>query len=238
MGLTSAPTRSVPHQMKTQYSQGALVEEYINPEESYALTHQHDLIPERQLMLSILEDALKQYLGKKRYGRVSNDTLKSEAAMWFDDPDDTRLYSFRSVCWHLSIDPEYVLRGLKNNTRAKVVRMAEYQLAKVIPYAEWLRNEDVEREVLVVFNCDGFRKNNLTQRDARALYFKTLLIAFRYSEEALIQERVRRGWKDVTRFLTRLYAQHFHPEHCEQLASALIKIAKDRRKVASAASAT
>ena len=68
--------------------------------------------PERQLMLALLEDAIKTFQnnltacgGKKR-------RLFEEAEEWIFSADRDWVFSFASVCRVLGVDPNYLRKGL------------------------------------------------------------------------------------------------------------------------------
>ena len=67
---------------------------------------------EIRLMIAVLEDALKCYFdyagGKTRL----ESKLFNEAEQWFFSEDDEELFSFKSICAFLNMDPDYVRKGL------------------------------------------------------------------------------------------------------------------------------
>lgn len=69
-------------------------------------------MPERDLMLAVLEDAVccfqKYVLASDRRGRI----LFKEAEGWIFDDDDSGVFSYTNVCDVLGIDRNYLRRGL------------------------------------------------------------------------------------------------------------------------------
>ena len=73
----------------------------------------HGREPERRLMLAVLEDAFSNYT---KYAFSSAPRLarrfRKERA-WFEETDDSELFSFESVCGHLKLDSAYIRDRLK-----------------------------------------------------------------------------------------------------------------------------
>ena len=70
------------------------------------------LQPELMLMMAILEDALKCYFDYAESKTRLESKLFNQAEQWFFSKDDEELFSFKSVCAFLSMDPDYVRKGL------------------------------------------------------------------------------------------------------------------------------
>ena len=70
------------------------------------------LAAERQLMLAVLADAVRSYLGHRGARDRESRALVHETLAWFASPDRTTLFSFESICDALDIDPDYVRRML------------------------------------------------------------------------------------------------------------------------------
>jgi hypothetical protein len=70
------------------------------------------LQPEKRLMLAVLEDAVgafqKHVTATGRRGR----RLFSEAEEWFESSDVDWPFAFENICSALSLEPEYIRRGL------------------------------------------------------------------------------------------------------------------------------
>lgn len=74
--------------------------------------HQTDLMPERRLLVAVLEDAL--HVLQTRAGRHDSRArlLCAEVLEWVARDHDGGLYSFRSICDHLGLDAAYWRRGV------------------------------------------------------------------------------------------------------------------------------
>lgn len=68
--------------------------------------------PELTLMMAILEEALKCYFDYARAKTRTESKLFDEAEQWFFSEDAEALFSFKTVCAFLGIDPDYVRHGL------------------------------------------------------------------------------------------------------------------------------
>lgn len=69
-------------------------------------------LPERSLMLAVLDDAILCYQ-KYLTGRKGREKrLFRETQEWIFEEESDRFFSFESVCVHLGVDPSYVRRGL------------------------------------------------------------------------------------------------------------------------------
>ena len=68
--------------------------------------------PELRLMLAVLEDAVRCYLGTSRRARDRGGM--SEAEKWLEDRNGAWLYSFESVCAVLDIHAEALRRALRD----------------------------------------------------------------------------------------------------------------------------
>lgn len=70
------------------------------------------LAAERQLMLAVLADAVRSYVGNRGARDREARVLFRETLAWFTSPDRTTLFSFESICDALDIEPDYVRRML------------------------------------------------------------------------------------------------------------------------------
>ena len=72
-----------------------------------------DLTGEQRLMIAVLEMAVDDYMKHA----VARDRLRqglfAEAERWIESTDRSWLYAFETICDHLSLDVEYVRRGLR-----------------------------------------------------------------------------------------------------------------------------
>jgi hypothetical protein len=70
------------------------------------------LEPERELMLAILEDAVKTLQENRGALSVKKKRLFEETRDWFFSDDSTWIFSFVSVCTALGLNPDYLRKGL------------------------------------------------------------------------------------------------------------------------------
>jgi hypothetical protein len=67
---------------------------------------------ERRLVLAILEEAVRSYqhyaFSTTRRGR----RLFGETCEWFDNHDNTWIFSFENICYALDLDPDHIREGL------------------------------------------------------------------------------------------------------------------------------
>lgn len=81
-----------------------------------------DALPEKRLMLAVLEDAVIRF---QKYAPMRNHRearLFYEAQDWLFDTDNEWWFSFENICAHLGLDPDYVRRGLKGATDGRARR--------------------------------------------------------------------------------------------------------------------
>lgn len=69
---------------------------------------------EHRLLMAVLEDAVDIYRKQVGSRDVRGGELFREAEEWIESTDNTWLYSFENICDLLSIEPEYIRRGLRN----------------------------------------------------------------------------------------------------------------------------
>jgi hypothetical protein len=68
--------------------------------------------PEKNLMLALLEDAVRCYRAYAFSTSVSSQRLYRDAENWLWDNDGHWLFSFRNVCEGLGLEPYCVRKGL------------------------------------------------------------------------------------------------------------------------------
>ena len=73
-----------------------------------------DLTGEQRLMISVLESAVDDYLKHAAARDRLRQGLFAEAERWVESTDRSWLYAFETICDHLSLDAEYVRRGLRD----------------------------------------------------------------------------------------------------------------------------
>lgn len=97
----------------------------VSPRSAHGFVRRNELVPEKVLMLAILQDAvicIRDNLGaterKKRQ-------LFVDALDWITTRDSSYLYSFENICDALGFAPSYMRRGfmkLKRNCRQREAR--------------------------------------------------------------------------------------------------------------------
>jgi hypothetical protein len=83
------------------------------------------LVPEKELMLAILSDAIECILKYCEEPIPFREKLFREAHDWLFEQDDKEPFSFLNVCDNLNLDPGYLRRGVIQKMRAKSVNAAE-----------------------------------------------------------------------------------------------------------------
>jgi hypothetical protein len=72
------------------------------------------LQPEKRLMLAVLEEAVGTFQKFSFVGTRQAERIFSEAEEWFTSDDIQWPYSFLNVCDGLSLEAEYIRRGLRS----------------------------------------------------------------------------------------------------------------------------
>ncbi|MGA1191848.1 MAG: hypothetical protein ACO3XO_06170 [Bdellovibrionota bacterium] len=70
--------------------------------------------PERNLLSAILFDGIQAYMNYVCAEKESEQSQYEEAVQWVFRCDDDYVFSFRSVCEGLGVNPEYLRSGLLN----------------------------------------------------------------------------------------------------------------------------
>jgi hypothetical protein len=70
------------------------------------------LLPEKTLMLAVLEDAITCFQKYASAGSPKMKQLFDEAEQWILEQDSEWLFSFEQVCSTLGWNPEYIRKGL------------------------------------------------------------------------------------------------------------------------------
>lgn len=70
-------------------------------------------LPEKRLMIAVLEDAIACYLDYASAKSISGKYLFEDSEKWFFDENDDRLFSFVNICLTIGLDPSYLRRGLR-----------------------------------------------------------------------------------------------------------------------------
>jgi len=71
------------------------------------------LLPEKRLMLAVLEDAIASFQRNFIQARETLDPEAGDVEAWLDSDDMSWPFSFASICQALDMEPEYLRRGLK-----------------------------------------------------------------------------------------------------------------------------
>jgi hypothetical protein len=75
--------------------------------------------PELDLMNAVLEDAVLCYFKNLECRSSRQRRIFRETQDWFFNNDEDGLFTFKSVCSHLGVDPDYIRRGLLLYKRAR-----------------------------------------------------------------------------------------------------------------------
>lgn len=78
-------------------------------------------LPEKKLMLAVLDDAILCYRKYRSANKGKERRLFREAQEWIFDEQDDRIFSFESVCACLGIDPGWIRKGLNQCKKQKLV---------------------------------------------------------------------------------------------------------------------
>lgn len=70
------------------------------------------ILPERELMVAILDDAIACYMSHMKAKSISGKTLFHEAENWFFTERGDWIFSFPNICHTVGLDPNYVRQGL------------------------------------------------------------------------------------------------------------------------------
>ncbi len=70
------------------------------------------LVPEKKLMLAVLEDALGCFQDHCSAKHGKRKQLYDNVHQWFFDPADDRVFSFSNICSALGFEPDYIRKGL------------------------------------------------------------------------------------------------------------------------------
>ena len=109
-----------------------------------------NLQPEKRLMLAVLEDAVTSYFRHAFTTTHAGAVEFREATTWIDATDTAWPFSFVNICTTLSIEPDYVRRGLSALTLADVNRVIRENLrTDNMQYVFVTRDADDLRQRLV-----------------------------------------------------------------------------------------
>ena len=72
------------------------------------------LVPEKRLMLAVLEDAIASFQRNFIQARHSHDAEDYDVESWLESDDMSWPFSFASICQALDMEPEYLRRGLRS----------------------------------------------------------------------------------------------------------------------------
>lgn len=71
------------------------------------------LLPEKRLMLAVLEDAIASFQRNFIQQRATAEGEDFDVETWLESDDMSWPFSFASICQALDMEPEYLRRGLK-----------------------------------------------------------------------------------------------------------------------------
>jgi hypothetical protein len=71
------------------------------------------LVPEKRLMLAVLEDAIASFQRNFIQARHNHDADDCDVESWLESDDMSWPFSFASICQALDMEPEYLRRGLQ-----------------------------------------------------------------------------------------------------------------------------
>jgi hypothetical protein len=72
------------------------------------------LVPEKRLMLAVLEDAIASFQRNFIQSRNTGDADDGDVEHWLESDDMSWPFSFASICQALDMEPEYLRRGLQS----------------------------------------------------------------------------------------------------------------------------
>lgn len=98
--------------------------ELLLPIQYFGRLHRRQTLDgERQLMLSVLDDAIACFTVRPRPGDAKAQRLAAEAEAWINLRDSAWLFSFDNICAALELDPDY-LRGRLRQWKERCSREA------------------------------------------------------------------------------------------------------------------
>ncbi len=72
------------------------------------------LVPEKRLMLAVLEDAIASFQRNFINSRNRGEADDNDVEAWLNSDDMSWPFSFASICQALDMEPEYLRRGLRS----------------------------------------------------------------------------------------------------------------------------
>lgn len=81
--------------------------------------------PEMELVLGVLEDALRSVLRVRDTSSAAQRREAAEDLAWIESDDDGYLYTFVSVCQRLQLDPEWIRRLVRARLSSRIGAQAE-----------------------------------------------------------------------------------------------------------------
>jgi len=97
-----------------EHSLAALLQpDTVAPVEYYKIYRRKaGLVPEKKLMLAVLQDAMGCYRAYLISSNPQREKRGQEAEQWFNEKDSEWIFSFENICETLGINPQYVRQGL------------------------------------------------------------------------------------------------------------------------------
>jgi hypothetical protein len=114
---------------ETNESPAAMVDEIVLPEQFFsgAAESASRWSGERRLLFAVLQDAVESFLRHQHATSRRSKRLFGEDKEWFWTKDCYDLFSFESICVHLSLDPDYIRMGLKRALQVHANPLAQPQ---------------------------------------------------------------------------------------------------------------
>lgn len=81
--------------------------------------------PERELMLAVLEDALRTIVRVRSSSPASQRREAAEDLAWIESDDDSYLYGFVPICQRLQLDPAWIRRLVRARLAVRAAPHAE-----------------------------------------------------------------------------------------------------------------
>jgi len=97
----------------TMTGSDGLEPELVMPDQFFARARTDaSFLPEKRLMLAVLEDAVAVYRKHVHIKQAGGRTLFTEAEEWILSEDQEWPFSFVNICHQLDLDPDYIRGGL------------------------------------------------------------------------------------------------------------------------------
>ncbi len=122
------------------YQTGLRVEEKVaslfQPDILLPAQYKANLEPEKELMLAVLEDAVRCFQKYLFAQHSKGKTMFQEAEQWIFEENSDWLFSFENTCELLGMDPCYVRQGLLRWKEAKMAERPKARIYRLPPKAQ------------------------------------------------------------------------------------------------------